>query len=183
MFACNHSRMGQRELDQTPEGRLIEEVTKASGRSIRSLAANAGMSDARWRQIMKGFQSGPGGEPVRVVAPAKTLARMATVLRLKPEEVAGSGRTDAAELMPVADLVVKTHGGKTMFVEVKGNRDLRQLDEIALIRQSTTMSAREKLELIRMVLELRAQAELEDEQAQNEASASRDAEAPIDQQG
>jgi hypothetical protein len=157
--------MGQQTPRQTREGRLIEDATKASGRSIRSLAANAGMSDTRWRQIMKGSQPGPGGEHIQVVAPALTLAKMAAVLQLDPAELVKTGRTDAADLLVHdrgIDLITRTAEGDTVtFVQVKGqvNRDVHMNDEIDLIYRSTTMSPLQKLEMIRMVLELRAQVE------------------------
>lgn len=163
--------MGQQTPRQTREGRLIEEATKASGRSIRGLAANAGMSDTRWRQIMKGSQPGPGGEHIQVVAPAMTLAKMAVVLGLAPEQVAKTGRTDAADLMP---RLSQRDEGETTFVQMKGHPGSSQRDEIDLINESS-MSARQKLEMIRMVLELRAQVELEERQGQQATPTPKDA--------
>lgn len=78
---------------------MIEEAARATGRSIRSLAANAGLSDTRWRQIVKGWQPGPDGTKLEVHAPAMTLAKMAIVVGLEPEQLAQTGRTDAADLV------------------------------------------------------------------------------------
>jgi hypothetical protein len=175
--------MEQPEPRQTREGRLIEEATKASGRSIRSLAANAGMSDTRWRHVMKGWQPGPGGTPIQVNPPAGTLAKMALVLGLEPIEVRKTGRADAADLMIRhldADMLVHHPDGQISVVEVKNNRPPGMFDEIDLIARSKTMSAREKLEMIRLVLELRAQAERE-ERGQQKAPAPDDAGAPVKQ--
>ncbi|MFE3378818.1 hypothetical protein [Streptomyces anulatus] len=53
------------------------------------------MSDARWRQITKGYVSVQGHHsPVR--APGETLARMAMAVRVTPTELRGAGRDDAA---------------------------------------------------------------------------------------
>jgi hypothetical protein len=166
--------MGQQTPRQTREGRLIEDATKASGRSIRSLAANAGMSDTRWRQIMKGSQPGPGGEHIQVVAPALTLAKMAAVLQLDPAELVKTGRTDAAELMSE----LKTDIVEVTFAESKPTQ---HLDEIDLIYRSTTMSPLQKLEMIRMVLELRAQVEQEEARKRQEAPTPGDVGASLEQ--
>lgn len=86
--------------EQRPEGRLLGHAAKASGRSIRSLAASAGMSDTRWRQIVKGsITARVGDEPAPVVAPALTLARMAHAVGLSPDDLVQVGRADAAEAL------------------------------------------------------------------------------------
>ncbi|MEU0276067.1 hypothetical protein [Streptomyces sp. NPDC006307] len=64
--------------------------------SARSAASQAGLSDARWRQIVSGYQS-VSGAYVPVRAPAETLARMAQVVGVSAEELAEAGREDAAQ--------------------------------------------------------------------------------------
>jgi hypothetical protein len=91
--------MGPETPRQTPEGRLIEEAVKASGRSVRQLAAKAGLSDTRWRQIMRGHQPGHEGKLIPVRAPTATLARMAYVLGITPGALIDVGREDVAVLM------------------------------------------------------------------------------------
>lgn len=55
------------------------------------------MSEARWRQIVSGYQM-VSGHPVPVTAPAETIARMAQALvSVTPEQLEEAGRTDAAE--------------------------------------------------------------------------------------
>ena len=80
------------------EGRLIDAALKAAvpKLSMRRAAEAAGMSDGRWRQIVKGYQ-GTGSGRIPVVAPADTLARMALVVGVTPDELDGAGRSDAAE--------------------------------------------------------------------------------------
>ncbi|MEW2631581.1 hypothetical protein AB0903_07970 [Streptomyces sp. NPDC048389] len=64
--------------------------------SARKAASQAGLSDARWRQIVSGYQSVSGAfVPVR--APAETLARMAQVVGVSAEELTEAGREDAAQ--------------------------------------------------------------------------------------
>lgn len=78
-----------------PEGALIADALKRARISGRQAAADAGMSDARWRQITKGYQSVQGNHsPVR--APAETLARMALVVDVTPDQLREAGREDAA---------------------------------------------------------------------------------------
>lgn len=66
--------------------------------SVREAARRAGISEGWWRQIVNGWQpvSGGGGAPVR--GPAPTVARMAQIVGVTPEELATTGeRPDAAE--------------------------------------------------------------------------------------
>jgi len=162
---------------QQQEGKLLQARLEADGRSIRQIAAQAGMSDARWRQIVKGSMSIPGGGVTQVIAPPATLARMATVLGITPDALREAGRDDAAESLELMNEPVK-QGGSIAPVSA-GGAD-QDTDEIELILESTSISARQKLVLIRKVLLLRAQADAED-------AARRQAEmepgAPADQPG
>ncbi|MEV5007250.1 hypothetical protein [Streptomyces sp. NPDC055692] len=81
-----------------PEGALIKAGLKLRRLSARKAAEQAGISDARWRQITSGYQSVSGSRiPVR--APADTLARMSLVAGVTPEQLIGAGREDAAEIL------------------------------------------------------------------------------------
>jgi hypothetical protein len=137
---------------QRPEGELIQALLKKDGRSVRQVAPLAGLSEARWRQIVKGTMV-VGGHPVDVVAPPATLARMAYILGVTPKTLTGVGRADAAE-------VLEHMQADERRSPPKGRATVG--DEIDLIYASRTMDARQKLERIRMVLELRAQAEREE---------------------
>lgn len=78
-----------------PEAALIAAATKRSGMSARKAATRAGISDARWRQIVNGYQSVSGtNTPVR--APADRLARMAQVVGVTATQLRDAGREDAA---------------------------------------------------------------------------------------
>ncbi|MGY5033248.1 hypothetical protein ACWC9U_20615 [Streptomyces sp. 900116325] len=77
------------------EAALIAAALKNARISARKAAGLAGLSDARWRQIVSGYQS-VSGSYVAVRAPADTLARMAQVVGVTPEELRNAGREDAA---------------------------------------------------------------------------------------
>lgn len=84
--------------ERRPEGVLIEQaratlVPKLSGRAA---AEAAGMSEGRWRQIVNGYLSAGGGNYVPVTAPPDTLARMAKVVGVTPEQLMEVDRGDAA---------------------------------------------------------------------------------------
>lgn len=173
---------------QTREGSLIESAARASGRSIRQLAANAGISDTRWRHIVRGWQPAPGGSQSPVNAPASTLARMAHAAGVTPEALAETGRTDAADLLVRMneDSAGTALGGAALnvtFTAVAGGARGDDPDEIDMIVDST-MSPERKLRAIRQVLLLRAQAQAEQAearaQARQEAPAA-DAEASVEQ--
>lgn len=161
--------MAQEMPQQPPEGRLIEEAAKDTGRSIRQLAANAGLSDTRWRQIVRGWRPGPSGTYVEDRAPDSTLARMAFVVGLDPDALQNGGREKAAQLLrrmhaddPRVDLVPDVTAGLKATGQMRAYGRKSELpDEIDMIYNSASMTAQQKLEAIRMVLHLRAQAERE----------------------
>jgi lambda repressor-like predicted transcriptional regulator len=151
-FAWEDAHMTDDLPPQRPEGALIQASLKRDGRSIRQLATLAGISDGRWRQVMKGHLTG-GGHVQEVIAPAATLARMAAVLGISAEDLERVGRKDAADLLDkFAGVGARPSPPRT---------DGPLADEIDLIYASN-MTARQKLERIRMVLTLRAQAEAEE---------------------
>lgn len=152
--------MAQETPGPTPEGSLIGEAAKASGRSIRQLAANAGISDTRWRQITRGWQENAKGKVIEARASDTALARMALVLELTPEDLVTVGRRDAAQ-----ELTRLLHGRLAVM-------EPRRADEIDLIYASK-MSAREKLLRIRQVLELRVLAEAEEAASRPQPSSRR----------
>lgn len=86
--------------EQPPEGRLIADAADHMNLSIRAAARQAGISYGRWRQIVMGYQNVSPGSFAPVRAPARTLARMAAVVGVTPEQMETQGqRSDAAEFM------------------------------------------------------------------------------------
>ncbi|CAL9608564.1 hypothetical protein SUDANB1_05577 [Streptomyces sp. enrichment culture] len=78
-----------------PEAVLIKRALKHQRMSGRSAAQATGISDARWRQIVTGFQTVAGVQHA-VKAPPDTLARMALVVGVTPAQLREAGREDAA---------------------------------------------------------------------------------------
>ncbi|WP_433368447.1 hypothetical protein ACQPZX_41580 [Actinoplanes sp. CA-142083] len=158
---------------QRPEGALIHEAQQRSGRSIRQVATEAGMSDARWRQVVKGLMH-VSGVSTPVVAPAPTLARMALVVGVTPQQLRDAGRDDAAEGLEMLaqaqkpGAVVRVHAGVAEGTGKAFSPSVVVADEIDLIYRST-MTATQKLDAIRKVLQLREQAEAEREQVGDSA--------------
>lgn len=83
---------------QPLEAKLIERLrTSVRPRlSIRAAAKDAGISDSRWHQIIKGYRQETHDLRVPVRAPADTLARMARTVRATPDQLREAGREDAA---------------------------------------------------------------------------------------
>lgn len=86
--------------DQPAEARLIDDAQKSAipALSMRKAADIAGISDGRWRQIVKGYQ-GTGTGRIPVVAPDETLARMALAVGVTAPQLAEAGRPGAAEVL------------------------------------------------------------------------------------
>ncbi len=170
---------------------MIEAAATATGLSVKKLSANAGISDTRWRHIVRGWQPGAGGGQNPVVAPALTLARMAFAVGVSAEDLAKTGRTDAAELLARMDesgadsvIPLPASAGARAYnarVMIDGSMELGA-DEIDMIYASQSMSPKQKLERIRMVLRLRAEIEAEEAAARKKARTSDDAEGQVEQQ-
>lgn len=95
-------------------GQLIEDARKALRPKVsaRQAAERAGISEGRWRQITKGYQATAGGR-IPVPGPVDTLARMARVVGVAPEQMAAAGRDDVAKAMSstlLRRLEVDEHG-------------------------------------------------------------------------
>lgn len=84
---------------QRPEGALIENALRLKRMSARKAADKAGMSDARWRQIVNGYASAGAGQVVEVRGPDDAIARMARVAGVSADQLREAGRPEAADLM------------------------------------------------------------------------------------
>lgn len=81
---------------QRPEGRLVERAMKRPPKvSGRKLAEQVGLSEGRIRQIVNGYRT-EAGVVLEIEAPTDTLARIAEVLQIGADEMAGAGRADVA---------------------------------------------------------------------------------------
>lgn len=83
---------------QLPEADLIERLRTAARPklSVRAAAKAAGISDSRWRQIIKGYRQETKDVRVPAHAPDDTLARMARAVGATPGDLREVGREDAA---------------------------------------------------------------------------------------
>ena len=90
--------------EQPPEGKLIADAANRLDLSIREAARRAGISYGRWRQITQGYQNVSPGEYAVVHAPARTVAKMAAVVGVTPDQLTEAGREDAAAIL--AELTV-----------------------------------------------------------------------------
>lgn len=93
---------------QRPEGRLIAAALAAQPESIRKIAGRIGISDARLRQIVNGYQPAGKGQRIEVVGTPGRLAMIARVLGIKPSALREAGRDDAAEVLE--RIITDDHG-------------------------------------------------------------------------
>jgi transcriptional regulator with XRE-family HTH domain len=80
-------------------GVVLAAALREAGMSAREAARRAGISEGRWRQIAGGYQVVSPGVYAHVRGPAATLARMAKVAGVTPDQLAAAGRDDAARVM------------------------------------------------------------------------------------
>jgi transcriptional regulator with XRE-family HTH domain len=113
-----------------PEGLLIADALTRTGMSIRKAARAAGISYGRWRQITSGYQNVSPGSFARVRAPADTLARMARIVKVTPEQLEAADRADAASVLRDA-LLHSELDGRTQVLGDAGLQGLaEELDRI-----------------------------------------------------
>lgn len=84
---------------QRPEGRLIAQAQRLRSIPTAQAAAAAGISVARWRELVRGHCVPVKGMRVPVAPTAGRLARMAAATSVTPPELAKAGRPDAAALL------------------------------------------------------------------------------------
>lgn len=129
---------------------MIGAAAARSDRSIRKLAANVGISDARWRQVVAGYRS-EGGRHMPVRANPKTLARMAAEVGVTAEELRAVGRDDAAdELIRTGDLAQPVGPGEAPAIRPQDQQLADLISQISRLSISET----QRLELIEQVVAL-----------------------------
>ena len=108
------------------EARLIDEAQKSAvpALSMRKAAEMAGMSDGRWRQIVKGYQ-GTGTGKIPVIAPDETLARMALVVGVTDSQLESAGRPEAAGVLRL--LLASSERPDVALAQVSTDRLLSEL--------------------------------------------------------
>jgi hypothetical protein len=148
--------------DPPPWGALITAALSRGRISAREAARQAGISEGRWRQISGGYQVVSAGVYAPVRGPAPTLARMAAVAGVTPQELRTAGRADAAHLLEAqaaassdaAGDSVASHGAARRLgaagLPATGNSADDQL--LARIRSMSSDQARELLAQIAIQL-------------------------------
>lgn len=86
-----------------PWGAAITAACARAGLSARAAARQAGISEARWRQIAGGYQVVRAGVYAPVRGPAPTVARMAAAAGLTAAQLRAAGREDAARLLAASE--------------------------------------------------------------------------------
>lgn len=81
-----------------PEGELITAALKRKRPklTIREAARRAGISEAWWRQVVRGYQPLKGGGKAPMRGSAETIASMARVVGVTPDQLEAAERADAA---------------------------------------------------------------------------------------
>ena len=143
----------------TPEGRFIElRMSSLKGRlSQREAAKRAGISEGRWRQVQKGYQSA-GGQKIPVVAPADTLARMAEVVGMTPDDLEACGRLDAAERLREEGASKRRHPSRLGGWEASDSSLARVPDDV-LIAELAGRMERYRAEAGRVINRVREEGE------------------------
>lgn len=98
-------------VTQPPVMALIRERRKHAHLSYDRAGLLAGISGTRWRQLEEGRRAIAGIGHIPEHAPAITLARMAWVVGLTPDDLAGFGLDEAAgELKRLAEAAAREDG-------------------------------------------------------------------------
>jgi transcriptional regulator with XRE-family HTH domain len=128
-----------------PWGALLTGALGRAGLSAREAARRAGLSEGRWRQIASGYQVVSAGVYAPVRGPAGTLARMAAVVGVTPEQLRRAGRPDAAQALAATP---------TAHEDAEVGQELLQR-----VREMNSDQARELLATIALQLGLRLPAQ------------------------
>lgn len=113
-----------------PEGVILEEARQLSGLTQRKAAHLAGMSDARWRQVVNGWRVDWPDKHAYVPIKGKppTIARMAIAVGLGPNAFAQCRPDVSAEL--IRRQVVDAPHGPTSFGPARLAEMLAEIKEV-----------------------------------------------------
>lgn len=117
-----------------PEAKLIARLRNdmVPVLSMREAARRAGFSVATWTQIEQGHRKVTAAVTIAIRGTDEKVARMALVVGAKPEQLAGAGRPEAAQILE--KLVAAGPDVRTQTIET--------------IRQSSDFSDQQKAHLI-----------------------------------
>jgi hypothetical protein len=134
----------------TPLGQLLEHARqKVMHISGREAARLAGMSEGRWRQIVRGVQA-KAGMDIPVTAPARTIVAMALAVEVDPAEALRAAGFDVAEedIQAMADRRRRPKLVRGAVVESG------LADEIDRIRRLRGISPNDKIRMVQALIEL-----------------------------
>lgn len=136
-----------------PEGALIKTALKRSRLSARKAATLAGISEGRWRQIMNGYQTVSRGMHIPVVGPDETLAAMADVVDVAPEQLVEAGRPGAAEVLRLVRAEQAKRNSEPTDEELAATTtDPRwQMLEASISAAGAGLSSKERVRLRKMI--------------------------------
>jgi hypothetical protein len=137
----------------TPLGQLLERARVDDLHiSGREAARRSGISEGRWRHIVRGSQARAGGD-VPVTAPATTIVSMALAVEVDPAEALKAAGFDASE-EDIAAMVQRRRRPKLIErpVEVVGTGSLA--DEIERIRNLRGVSPEDKIRMVKVLVDL-----------------------------
>lgn len=124
MFAVHDA--GMEKPEQRPEGKLVAERIKSdSNLSIRKVAKEIGLSEARIRQIINGYTSAGRQQYIEVFAPTDTLASIALAVGIDADDMELAGRRDVSDAITRRISELEKPGG---FIEMV---DLEEIQEWA----------------------------------------------------
>ncbi|MFD4830220.1 helix-turn-helix domain-containing protein [Streptomyces uncialis] len=134
----------------TREGQLLKAALENRRLSARKAAKAAGISEGRWRQIVNGYQTPSKGVHVPAIGSTDTIARMAQVVGVTPEQLEEAGREDsAAALRGLLEARARTELPETLTSVLEPY----QLRTILSLLDDKPRTKREKALLLRLLAE------------------------------
>ena len=128
---------------QRPEGKLIERAQKRSSLSQRQAAPLAGISENHWRNIVKGYSTVSAGVTAPIRGHAETVARMAQVVGVTPEQLTEAGRDDAAVELRALPPIEHT-GPEPTVAELRAEIEAERAKREVLERRIVEIERRER---------------------------------------
>jgi hypothetical protein len=135
----------------TPLGQLLEHARqKVMHISGREAARLAGMSEGRWRQIVRGVQA-KAGMNIPVTAPARTVVAMAMAVEVDPAEALRAAGIEVPEDEIQAMANMRRRPKLVRGAPPQGGN---LADEIDRIRHLRGVSPKDKIRMVNALIEL-----------------------------
>jgi hypothetical protein len=136
----------------TPLGHLLEHArVNDVGISGREAARRAGISEGRWRHIVRGSQARSSGD-IPVTAPARTIVAMAMAVEVDPTEALKTAGMDIPAEEVSAMIELRRRPKLVQSAEPATNRG--PADEIDRIRNLRGISPKDKIRMVQAILDL-----------------------------